>query len=58
MSTVLTALIGFAVLFAVFGVYGLLARQRACGGGCGSCAASEGCSRAGKEDSDLHQISR
>jgi hypothetical protein len=36
-------IIGFAVLFAVFGVYGLASTRRACSGSCSSCGASAGC---------------
>ena len=43
MTDVLTAVLGFAVLFALFGVYGLLRPRRSCSGGCGSCASADTC---------------
>lgn len=43
MSEHLVGVLAFAVLFAVFGVYGLLRPRNSCNASCGGCPASESC---------------
>jgi hypothetical protein len=44
MSDLLTGVLGFAALFALWGVYGLSRPRRSCSaGGCGSCASADRC---------------
>ena len=44
MSDLLTGVLGFAVLFALWGVYGLSRPRRSCSaGGCGACASADRC---------------
>jgi hypothetical protein len=50
MSDLLTGVIGFAVLFALFGSYGLSRPRRSCSGGCGSCASVESCDLAERRE--------
>lgn len=39
----LIGVLAFALLFGVFGIYGLMRPDRSCGGTCGSCSGSDSC---------------
>jgi hypothetical protein len=43
MSDLLTGIIGVALLFALWGVFGLARPRRSCASGCGSCASAASC---------------
>jgi hypothetical protein len=49
MSELLTGVLGFAALFALFGVYALLRPRTSCASGCGSCASASNCELAKRE---------
>jgi len=43
MTQLLTGMIGFGLLFGLFGAYALSRPRRSCSGSCTSCASAAGC---------------